>query len=667
MQKKIYVSASQIENYRSCPRRWWFRSVKKLAEPQSEAQAMGDRFAKAIEARLKGQIIPKFDELTDVVVDRFLNAAYTFFPQEANPEIYAERKIEFDVPDLPAKMIGYIDVLDLSGASAHIRDHKTRSDKKYAPTHEKLATDLQLNIYAYAIRLDLPDARFAEATIGHINYIKPPKQFAKNIEYLRNEWQPEVFIRQIPLDGQRNDDVIDGIKPLIEDMVRYSDSLLTPDKVPFDTTGEACYSYGQPCTYSAICPKFNLTPRLIIRDFDDTQSTRPDMSMKSLPPRPPQRVNGVPVVAPPAAPAAPAAPAPPAAPVQAANLPPRPPSRLNMNGATFAAPAPAAPAASLPPRPPAANVPPKPPARLSMGAPVEQPRYVEMEAAPERDNGINPPSNKSFLSSDAAVVAEAKPSDNASPPIPVASILNLSQKARTWLEASGFTNSVEVAHLNEAYLMGAKLPKTVFNDLLKMSMILRGLHRIAEPDPFENCPELGGKPEKVSSKAEILEDLPNHPGTPPLNDAPAISGPPKGFVPTAPRAEPIMDPEDVFLEEPVTQKIAALSPVVTPPTQPPFYLYLECFPIKGATFVTLEEWLDPIFCEIEQEAGVTNWRSIVEFGRMNEMLHVAIRNVIEGNTQYSLPEHLVVLSSYTEYAKAILDLLIRRATLVVKK
>ena len=103
------------------------------------------------------------------------------------------------------------------------------------------------------------------------------------------------------------------------------------------------------------------------------------------------------------------------------------------------------------------------------------------------------------------------------------------------------------------------------------------------------------------------------------------------------------------------------------PNDAPFYLYLECFPIKGATFVTLEEWLDPIFSEIEEAAGVTNWRSIVEFGRVNEMLHIAVRQCIEGKADYALPQHLVVLSSYTEYAKATLDLLIRRATLVVKK
>jgi hypothetical protein len=64
---------------------------------------------------------------------------------------------------------------------------------------------------------------------------------------------------------------------------------------------------------------------------------------------------------------------------------------------------------------------------------------------------------------------------------------------------------------------------------------------------------------------------------------------------------------------------------------------------------------------------VSNWRSILEFGRVNEMLHVALRNIIEGRTQIVLPKHLVILSCYTEYAKATLDLLIRHATLVVKK
>lgn len=699
MRKKIYVSASQIDNYRNCPRRWWFKSVKKIAESQTEAQLFGDRFAKAIEARLKGQMIPKFDELADTVIDRFLTSADSYFPTEADPNIHAERKIEFDIPDLPAKMVGYIDVLDLTGESAHIRDHKTRSDKRYAPTHEKLASDLQLNIYGYAIRLDLPQARLLEPTIGHINYIKPPKQFAKNIEYLREEWQPEVFVRQIPLDAKKNDAIMAETMPYIEGMVRYSDSLLTPESVPFDESGEACFSYGQPCAYSAICPKFNLTPRLIPRDaspeYSTNQSTRSDMSMKSLPPRPPQRPG---TASAPPAPAAPAPPPPaPVAPTSAsANLPPRPPSKLNMNGATFESsapkpptppPAPApAPQASQPPRP--SNLPPrppappsaKPPASLSMGAPNTS-EVATISSDDDEDGGINPPSMAGL------VPPSERTTTTASPAIPLAAIPNLSQRARIWLESKGFEDSIQVAHLTEPYLMGGKPTKALMGDLLKMALILRGLHKISEPTPFENCPELLGKPEKVASKAEMMSDLPDLPGTPPLSDMPAGSMPPKGFVPkspyslSAPADEPIMtdpsqhdpqfaDPDEEY-QEPITERIATLQSVNTPVTaadsEEPFYLYLECFPIKGANFVTLEQWLDPIFGEIEAEAGVTNWRSIVEFGRMNEMLHIAVREIIKGKTQYSLPRHLVVLSSYTEYAKAILDLLIRRATLVVKK
>lgn len=651
MQKRINVSASQIENYRQCPRRWWFRSIKKLAEPQSEAQRVGDRFAKAIEARLKGQPIPRFDAVADLVIDRFLTAADAYFPVEPNPLIIAEKKIEFDVPDLPARMIGYIDVLDLSGEAAHIRDHKTRADRKYALSHQKLVSDVQLNIYAYAIRLELPAARFIDSTIGHINYVKPPKKMANNIEYLTDEWQPEVFVRQIPLDITNNDAIMDDVKMVIADMVNYSDSLLTPEQVPFDTTGDACYSYGQPCTYSAICPKFNLTPR------------NTPMALKSLPPPPPARSAAPP--APPAAPAAAAPPAPPAPPAPAANLPPRPP----------------APAANLPPAPPA-NLPPRPPAPGTSSLKMRPPQQAEVPwengqpfsdpfdvKSVETDKGINPPSLKSVFEFPPADTEDESPpiEREATPPLPLANILNLSQKAKAWLAETGFETSVEVAHLTESYLMGQKLSKAVLNDLLKAALILRGLHKIAEPDPFENCPPLGpeGK-EPVASKAEMLADLPDHPADPaPIATKAAPPAPPAKppAAPPAPRP-PASTASAPAAELSVNQSVAAPGAV---PNDAPFYLYLECFPIKGATFVTLEEWLDPIFSEIEEAAGVTNWRSIVEFGRVNEMLHIAVRQCIEGKADYALPQHLVVLSSYTEYAKATLDLLIRRATLVVKK
>ncbi len=616
--------------------------MKKLAEPQTEAQRFGDRFAKAIEARLKGEQIPRFDAVADATIARFLSAADTFFPEGSNPDIYAERKIEFDVPDLPARMIGYIDVLDLSGGSVHIRDHKTRSDKRYALSHAKLLTDVQLNIYAYAIRLDLPEARFADATLSHINYVKPPKKLANDIEYLTNTWEPEVFSRQVPLDTAQNDAIIDGVKSVIEEMVRYSDPLLTPEQVPMDETGEACFSYGQPCTYSAICPKFNFT----------LKPASATMALKTLPPPPPSRNTN---------PSAPPAPPGPIAQwsEQAAYNRPVPgsiPGGPTTNEPSRLPPPPPGASKSVPPAPPSVNksVPPAPPAPPAMSKSVPPPPPAMSKSVPppppapidtskqQTAGDINPPSHGSLFVSGVEVEAADSAERSTTPPMSLAAIPNVSQKAKAWLESQGVTSSVQIAHLTEAYLMGFKLTKTLMADLLKVSRVMRGLHRIEEPDPFANLPPISDA-ERSASSAEMLADLPDHEPAVVEEERPAPPAPPARAAAPSPAPAPVVE-------------------------KAPFYLYLECAPVKGATFVTLEEFLTPVFREIEKAAGVRSWRSITEFGRFSEMVHLCIRDIIEGRAEgVSLPEHLVVLSIYTEYAKAALDLLMARATLVVSK
>ncbi len=574
---------------------------------------MGTRFAKAIECRLKCEPIPKFDQITDAIVERFLAAASAYFPQDSHPQIHAERKIDFLLADTPARMIGYIDVLDLSGPVARVRDHKTRSDKRYAPTHERLASDLQLNIYAYAMRQEGLDS----VSIGHINYIKPPKAKATNLPYLLNEWQPEVFLREIPLDGDLNETIMEGVKTEVREMARYADPLLDAKQVPIDYTGEACFSYGQPCPYSSICPKFSLRP---------TSATM----TKNFPPPPPSR-NAA------AAPQA-AVNLPPAPPVRAANLPPAPPARP----------------ANLPPLPPRAAV------NLPPAAPPAAPAAPPAPPAPQpASGGINPPAVGLM------------------PSMPLGNIPNLTAAAKAWLHEQGFTTSVQVAHLTEAYLAGFRPRKAVASELAKVADILRGLHGIDTPDPFENCPS--GTPSEASSPAEMLADLPDLPADAaesakggegaPSEEPEAVTDantpkrrgrPPKSVTPATQATA-------VPLYTPVTEA-SQRSAAVPADGAPPYYLYLECFPIKGGDFVTLEDFLAPVFREIERVAGVRSWRSITEFGRFNEMLHLAVADVIAGRAvEVQMPRHLVVLSIYTEYAKAILDLLIQHAALVVRK
>ena len=593
----------------------------------------GTNFAQAIENRLKGEPIPKFDAVTDATVARFLDAAETYFPTEPQEGIFAERKIQFAMPSVNATMIGYIDVLDLTGPVARIRDHKTRSDKRYAPNFDKLTTDLQLNIYAYAIRHE--GLTGSEGmSIGHINYIKPPKAKAADLAYLATEWQPEVFAREIPLDTERNELIMGGVKDEVAVMASLADPNLPASDVPLDTTGEACYSYGQPCPYSMICPKVSLrfspfTPRTAM----------------SLPPPPPSRT------------AAPSALAP-ASPQTPRNAPPPPPSRA-------AAPAPQG----------QKNLPPPPPSRAAAPAPSL--------------SDVSPPAAVSLLAASEAIAEEAvfsmgmaaasassgginPPSDGIMPVVPVSSIPNITAATKAWLAEHRFTNSLQVANLTEQYLLAVKAKKGTTTELLKAADVLRGLHGVEAPNAFDYCPPLDGtESEPESTAASMLADLPDHPpatASAPVSAAPARARKPAKAAVVATEGFEESDEEGEVVYPPPAPKRAPVI-VQLDGRRPPLTLYLECSPLKGAEFVTLEEWLAPLIEQIERNNGVTSWRAITEFGRFNALLHAGVAQIINGTapSEFRLPQHLVVLSIYSDYAKAIIDLLINRATLVVSK
>lgn len=597
----------------------------------------GTNFAQAIECRLKGDPIPKFDPVTDATVARFLDSAETYFPTEPQEGIFAERKIQFAMPSVNATMIGYIDVLDLTGPVARIRDHKTRSDKRYAPNFDKLTTDLQLNIYAYAIRHE--GLTGSEGmSIGHINYIKPPKARATDLSYLTTEWQPEVFAREIPLDTERNELIMGGVKDEVAVMASLADTTLPASDIPLDTTGEACYSYGQPCPYSAVCPKVSL------RFSPFTARTA-----MPLPPPPPSRT---------AASSAASAPAP-TAPQAPRNAPPPPPSRA------------AAPAAQV-----QKNLPPPPPSRAAAPAPsvpeVSPPAAVSVLAASEAI------AEAAVFSMGMAAAAASSgginpPSDGIMPVVPVSSIPNITAATKAWLAEHRFTNSLQVANLTEQYLLAVKAKKGTTTELLKAADVLRGLHGVEAPNAFDYCPPLdGSESEPESTAASMLADLPDHAPATATASAPARARKAaKAAAPVATEefAESDEDGETVYPPPRPSEerKTVIISPAGV--RRAPMTLYLECSPLKGAEFVTLEEWLAPLIEQIERNNGVTSWRAITEFGRFNALLHAGVAQIINGTapSEFRLPQHLVVLSIYSDYAKAIIDLLINRATLVVSK
>jgi hypothetical protein len=161
--------------------------------------------------------------------------------------------------------------------------------------------------------------------------------------------------------------------------------------------------------------------------------------------------------------------------------------------------------------------------------------------------------------------------------------------------------------------------------------------------------------------------LPDHAPTP-AAASPRPRKTPKAAPPKAEEFEESDEDGEVVCPPPAAPKRAPIV-VQIEGRRPPLTLYLECSPLKGAEFVTLEEWLAPLIEQIERNNGVTSWRAITEFGRFNALLHAGVAQIINGTapSEFRLPQHLVVLSIYSDYAKAIIDLLINRATLVVSK
>ena len=240
---------------------------------------------------------------------------------------------------------------------------------------------------------------------------------------------------------------------------------------------------------------------------------------------------------------------------------------------------------------------------------------------------------------------EKTPQSYSGMPLEIADIPGISARAVKKLGELGVSTSLEVAHITQSYLVSWGVTAAMTKDILAQAEKMRSYHGVQEADPWNCCPQ----PEKeaVASPHDMVADLPPHPGTPPLAADPVVftdaPTPPLSAPPAAISASPELLPNGGFV------------------------LYLECSPIKGAAFVTLEEWLEPVFKGIEHTCGVQHWRSVLEFGRAAEMFHAAVKNAAEGKSDLVLPKHLVVLSCYSDYAKSTLDVLLRYATIVVRR
>ena len=147
-------SASQVDTYNTCNRKWWFNKILGIETPPHPSAVIGTEVHAQLEAYLEEKA--PADSLGPIA-----RTALPFAPKPGT--VYIEQSIEelgLVAGGLPA--LGYIDVLDLTGDIPQVLDWKTTSNFRYAKTEDELLRNVQMSVYARATlamceRLDVPE------------------------------------------------------------------------------------------------------------------------------------------------------------------------------------------------------------------------------------------------------------------------------------------------------------------------------------------------------------------------------------------------------------------------------------------------------------------------------------------------------------------------------
>lgn len=222
------ISPSSINKFDAsapfgCQRRWWYRYVQGLDEPQSGNQFLGESLHALIEARLTKQEISM---QTDPEANGLYLAGEAMIEDVAKRRIVSVEASVLGYSLAGVKVQGYCDVVTDDG----IIDWKTSSDiKRYGKTAEDLAVDTQMVMYARAFHADLPAVKLAHG------------QFQTKGNK-RTNWV-ECEVTQEALASHESKVII----PLVEEMKKAA-ALDDVSKLPRNE--KSCFN----CAYKSHCP-----------------------------------------------------------------------------------------------------------------------------------------------------------------------------------------------------------------------------------------------------------------------------------------------------------------------------------------------------------------------------------------------------------------------------
>ncbi len=269
-------SASQIKQFgdtddaKACIRRWAFRRVAKLPEPEGTKAKRGSALHREMEVWHNGGWVPPSKEARGAA--RLAPKPFTG---------HTEVQVRFSHHQV--EWIGYIDLVTVGDDDvAHLWDYKFSTSKKYALSPTDLYWDAAANVYAYAAYL-----AGAQRVILHWLYTEFDK--ANTSEVSCEMERGDVELRMWDLSNRASDG--NALREQLES------GKLTYEQLNIDT--RMCFAYGQVCPRKgvecnpAMKPAFSPFSEDQMASFEEETAknfggTLPPLpGMPSLPPLPP--------------------------------------------------------------------------------------------------------------------------------------------------------------------------------------------------------------------------------------------------------------------------------------------------------------------------------------------------------------------------------------------
>jgi CRISPR/Cas system-associated exonuclease Cas4 (RecB family) len=225
-----YVSGTQIQKYRLCPRRWHFEYVGRQREEATESMDLGSRLHEQVEEYLRDEVLPEHvaalrlvrtpgferDGLVEVPLS---SASLTVRATACKPQV------ELSLAGIPVK--GFVDLWTSTG----VVDHKFTGRAQNFATPKKLKESLQMRLYAHAWLLAHTEATECRVTHNCATF---------------DGTSSKVVTAVIT----REESDISDIEHTVQEMKRdFTEAVLDL----LDNDGKGCYSYGRRCPFTRAC------------------------------------------------------------------------------------------------------------------------------------------------------------------------------------------------------------------------------------------------------------------------------------------------------------------------------------------------------------------------------------------------------------------------------